>query len=1405
MPGSPEQIDRVFWGALQLPSDEARMAYLDRACGDDPGMRRLVEKLLRAQPKAAHFLEQPLAEPQATVDVPVPEGPGAVLGPYKLREPIGEGGMGTVWLAQQSEPVKRLVAVKLIKPGLGSKEVLARFEAERQALALMDHPNIARVLDAGTVGESEPRAFASGEAPPLPHARGSGQPYFVMELVKGVPITKYCDERRLTPRQRLELFVPVCQAIQHAHTKGIIHRDLKPSNVLVALYDGVPVPKVIDFGVAKAIGQQLTEQTLHTGFGAVVGTLEYMSPEQAGFNQLDVDTRSDIYSLGVLLYELLTGTTPLEPRRVQEAGLLEALRVIREEEAPTLNNRLGPTEELASIAARRGLEAKKLSRLLRGELDWIVMKCLEKDRNRRYETANGLARDIQRYLCYEPVQACPPSAQYRFRKFVQRNKAQLLIAAGALAALVVLVVGIPVTAVLRQERDAALASQALAERAEARTREVLLQLRDAQQEIEVRSHLGQARAHRYSGQVGQRFEALDELAAPARLRPSLELRNEAIACLGLTDVRLAKSWDGYPPGSSRLAFDSTFERYARSDSRGDISVRRVAGDSALVLLRGARGHAFNLRFSPDGQFLVSVHYQTSSWVWQLGSGKALWEIPVYGNYDFSPDSRWVATHSGEAIHIHDLASGKEEKRFRSGTGHHRFAFAPDGRRLAVTRNSNPRAIEIYDLATGKIGQTVPHPEGPGAMSWHPSGWLLACTCGERLYVWDLRTGRQQAALQGHESKATAVQFSRRGDLLASSGWDNTLRLWDPMTGRLLLTKECGAGVEPQFGPDDRLLGCTLNGPKVELWELASGQTACRLLYGSSNGGVRAADFSPDGRLLTAADKHGVRLWDAATGQDLAFLPTGDSRAVFHPTDGSLLTAGSRGLERWPVRPDPASAEGGLRVGPPQLLEGSLVSAGLSMRPDRGTLAATDRSRARALVLDLGGKADRVVLGNHPSIDRVAISPDGRWVATASDWGFTGPLAKVWDARSGRLAWEVPADAGRGDAGIAFSPDGRWLVTVVSQEYRFWHTGSWQPGPVIRREDAGWLCPPAFTRDGRVVALARSARLVRLLDAEKLQELATLTPAHPQRIVHLAFGPDGSRLAASCDNQLIQVWDLRRIRRELARMGLDWDQPPYPPLAEDRPTALRVRVDRGPSRLPQALQRPRLPSRDKLRAQQVAYTLQAGLFPYHPEPYHQRGHVHEALGDYRMAADDFSAALRWQPADPRRVAHLLDARASNYLRLREHDNAAADWRRALEINHDQVSFYNNLAWLYATGPAHVRNAEAALPLAERAVELASQRWECLHTLGVVYYRLGRFREAVELLERGIRANNNEPTAFDLFVLAMSHSRLGGGARARECYGEAVQWCRALRAGLSAQHREELDAVRAEAEELLKVEK
>jgi eukaryotic-like serine/threonine-protein kinase len=470
MPSQPNRQREIFDAAVELTSVEVRNAYLIGACGKDAELRAQVETLLRAHEQAGGFLpmddaKSPGPASAIPVDVkksmfPATEKAGDLIGRYKLREKIGEGGCGVVYMAEQKEPVRRMVALKVIKLGMDTESVIARFEAERQALALMDHPNIAKVLDAG--------------------AADNGRPFFVMELVRGVKITEYCDENQLLTRERLDLFVQVCQAIQHAHQKGVIHRDIKPSNILITVNDGVPVPKVIDFGIAKATQGRLTDRTLFTAFQQFIGTPAYMSPEQAVMTSLDIDTRSDIYSLGVLLYELLTGRTPFDTQELMEAGLDEMRRTIRDKEPVRPSTRLSKLHEadLTTVANRRRTNAPKLIHALRGDLDWIVMKALEKDRSRRYETANGLARDVQRYLADEPVVARPPSKLYLFRKLIHRNK--FAFAAAAAVALALLL-GVVVSAwqaarAMRAEHE----QSQLRKEAEAESKEAKLEAKRAE-------------------------------------------------------------------------------------------------------------------------------------------------------------------------------------------------------------------------------------------------------------------------------------------------------------------------------------------------------------------------------------------------------------------------------------------------------------------------------------------------------------------------------------------------------------------------------------------------------------------------------------------------------------------------------------------------------------------------------------------------------------------------------------------------------------------------------------------------------------------------------------------------------------------------------------------------------------
>ncbi|HEV3255950.1 MAG TPA: serine/threonine-protein kinase, partial [Gemmataceae bacterium] len=892
----------IFLDALDRQGPDELLRFLDQACGADVDLRARVEELLRAHRDAGNFLGRP-DQPEVTRDEPASEGPGTIIGPYKLLEQIGEGGFGIVFMAEQQEPIRRKVALKVLKPGMDTRQVIARFEAERQALALMDHPNIARVLDAGQTA--------------------SGRPYFVMELVKGVPITDYCDQARLTPRERLELFLAVCHAVQHAHQKGIIHRDLKPSNVLVTLHDGAAVAKIIDFGIAKATGQQLTDKTLFTGFAQLIGTPLYMSPEQAALSGLDVDTRSDIYSLGVLLYELLTGTTPFDKERFKQSAYDEIRRIIREEEPPKPSTRLCESRDtLASISAQRQTEPAKLTKLVRGELDWIVMKCLEKDRNRRYETANGLAMDVQRFLQDETVQACPPSVGYRLRKFAHRNKRSLIAVGFVLGALVV------ATLVSTWQAILATHAQGLAKirlEAEKRERERALEAeRNAQRRL-FDAKLAQAQASRGSRQVGQRFESLNTLREAAELARDLDLgeeakralRDEAIACFALADVRLVQpEWQGYPLGSTAgLGFDADLEKYARSDGNGVISVRSVADDQELARLPGPDRYAGAavIAFSPDGSLLAVLYWRqipdspTNFRIWNWRRREVVFQAPFpVATVAFSPDGQHFAlAQSDGTITLHQSPRGKEVRRWSVGFGRPRLAFHPDGSQLAIS-SIDSRKVRIHDPVTGKLVRELEANAGLGRVSWHPDGTLLAAGGRDaNVYLWDVATGHSHAVLHGHDTYVPHTVFAASGTLLLSNSGDGTTRIWDPWAGQELLRLPGG---EPAVSRDGRRL-LIRTGTRLGHWELALSHEYRTLPRAESS---HSAAFGPDGRWVLAGGDRGVWLWDMAREGEGVLLPLGRTiDAQFHPRREELFTSGDAGLFRWQAQ----VRKGVLRIGP----------------------------------------------------------------------------------------------------------------------------------------------------------------------------------------------------------------------------------------------------------------------------------------------------------------------------------------------------------------------------------------------------------------------------------------------------------------------------------------------------------
>jgi WD40 repeat protein len=1024
----------------------------------------------------------------------------------------------------------------------------------------MDHPNIAKVLDGG--------------------ATGAGRPYFVMDLVKGEPITKYCDDRRLTPRERLELFIPVCQAIQHAHQKGIIHRDLKPSNVLVALYDGKPVPKVIDFGIAKAAGPSLTDKTLVTGFGAIVGTFEYMSPEQAEINQLDIDTRSDIYSLGVLLYELLTGGPPLSRKGLEKAGMLEMLRVIREEEPTTPSAKLSTAEGLPTLAASRGTEPAKLARLVRGELDWIVMKALEKDRSRRYETANGLAMDLQRYLADEPVLACPPSVGYRVRKIARRHRGPVV--AGALVALALVGGIIGTTWGMLRATDAEADAVNEAHEKTAVLKEKEAALAGARDKLFL-ALVNQARADRSSGRVGQRFVALKAVRQAAQMRITPELRTQAAAALVLPDVEVTKEWQGWPEDTVGVAFDAAFERYARLDKKGGVAICRAAEREEVLFRLPSHGQPrFDaLGMSPDGRFVIYRHsknVQESAvakiCIWRLEpSPDLLFDEPVGyfgGAWAFDPASRRLAiAHADNSIWVLDLAAGKRLHRTAVAYPPDQLAFHPHENRLAATIGE---AVLMFDTETGQELPALRHAAPvtwTQTLAWRPDGRRLAVGCNDgKIHVWDVETATQIMSF-GPESSdlGKGLRYNGAGDRLVTADWSGQTQLWDAHSGRILLTiPNCGL----QLGSDDRVLGAGRRGEKLCLWRLANGREL-RVLRRAAG---QRQQFGipvvhPDGRMLAACSEGWLSFFDLIDGEELASIKLPRAWAAcpvsFDPpradlsseeqdrhAAGGWVTGGSQ-LFLWPVRPEADRPEV-LRIGPPELIAAGLETpfgSGVSASADGRVFASPQGDKT---VLVHRDHPERLVsLGPQFDVRFSAVSPDGRWVATGSHWedGNSKSL-KIWEAANGEKAHELPLES---STTSRFSPDGRWLMTATSGVgCRLWEVGSWREA---RRFDYG---PFAFSPDGRLLAIGDVVSVIRFVETATGREVGRLTGPDPQWYRPDCFTPDGGRLISSGpDPSALYVWDLRAIRKQLKELDLDWKWPEFKP-EPDRGPPPEVRIE-----------------------------------------------------------------------------------------------------------------------------------------------------------------------------------------------------------------------------------------------------
>jgi len=1091
MNGPDNREETLFNAALQLATPEARASYLQEACPDDEPLRQRILALLQAHEQAGAILDQPAGGLPArtlivnTATIQLTEKAGDKIGRYKLLQQIGEGGCGVVYMADQEEPVHRRVALKVIKLGMDTKQVIARFEAERQALALMDHPNIAKVFDAG--------------------ATETGRPYFVMELVRGIRITDYCDQNKLTPRERLTLFTQVCHAIQHAHQKGIIHRDIKPSNILVTMHDGVPVPKVIDFGIAKATEQRLTDKTLFTAFEQFMGTPAYMSPEQAEMSGLDIDTRSDIYSLGVLLYELLTGKTPFDAHELLSAGLDAMRHAIREKEPARPSTCLSTMQnaDLATVAKHRQSDAPKLIHLLRGDLDWVVMKALEKDRTRRYETANGLAMDLQRHLNNEPVVAAPPSLSYRLSKTMRKHRHAVAVAS-ALAFLLVAGTTVSLWQATRASRQAALA--------------------------EIRRH--EADASRQTATEAQsRAEAnakkVSHLLASTFVDKGAQLL-ETNDCFGslVWFTEALRLDEGNPEGEPlhRVRIGSVLRQSPK-----------------LLAVFMHKDRVTSVEFSADGRRLLTGSSDRTARVWDATTGTPL-TPPMKHDKEiicasFSPDGQRVVTASldnDNTARIWDANTGAPlTPPMRHGGDLLSAAFSPDGRR--VVTSSDDKTARVWDAATGQpVTPPLRHEDTVYPAAFSTDGrFVVTASQDKTARIWDATTGQPVTPALQHAGKVWWATFSPDGRLVATACEDHTARIWDAHTGApvgppLQHSEEV---TYVAFSPDGkrlvtasgefilRILEGFKNRPgEARVWDVATGKPLTPPMPHSLS--VFQAVFSPDGRYVaTASLDQTARVWDAKTGKPVTPpLPHNDlvCRVAFTPDGRHLATASFDNAARiWDI--------GDMESG-----QQSPVELGGSFFLDRSTFSSDGRLVA-GTIYGLYARVWNALTGIpttpplHTNVSEVAFSPDGRVLATASA-DHTG---RLWDANTG-TAVTPPLQHDKEVFWIAFSPDSQRVITASADNTaRIWSAKTGAPVTPPLQHASNVLCA-VFSPDGRRVVTASDDNTARVWDAFTGAAITALLP-HGSGVKLAVFSPDSERVITATRDGTTRVWDARTGR------------------------------------------------------------------------------------------------------------------------------------------------------------------------------------------------------------------------------------------------------------------------------------